>query len=275
MTLEEGPARLRPSHTRIVGHRRPVAAARLPRRVPELRRAGRVPLGGVAVRGLQLLPSTVVRAGDALRKIGESAELFDDYSPLQLGAAGKYQGAPFTLVGRLQYRYAEGTWNEWHALFESGAGRAEIGLAVGRQRPLRLRLRRAAADAAAAARAAAAGRAAHRQRPELDRRLGRRRQADRRPGRAAEAAEPRARLRRRRPALEPRRGRHPRLHRPGAAGLVGRPLGRARRPGADRPARRRARRRSPAAACTARTAARRSRSSWRRRSRSSARNASR
>jgi len=64
--------------------------------------------------------STVVRAGDQLRKIGESAEVFDDHSPLQLGAAGKYQGAPFTLIGRLQYQYAEGTWNEWHALFESG-----------------------------------------------------------------------------------------------------------------------------------------------------------
>ena len=64
--------------------------------------------------------STVVREGEALRKIGESAELFDDHSPLQLGAAGKHQGAAFTLVGRLQYRYAEGTWNEWHALFDSG-----------------------------------------------------------------------------------------------------------------------------------------------------------
>ncbi|HJV97242.1 MAG TPA: DUF4178 domain-containing protein, partial [Albitalea sp.] len=64
--------------------------------------------------------STVVREGDALRKVGISAELFDDHSPLQLGAAGTYQGAAFTLVGRLQYRYSEGTWNEWHALFDSG-----------------------------------------------------------------------------------------------------------------------------------------------------------
>jgi hypothetical protein len=64
--------------------------------------------------------STVVRDGDALRKVGESADLFDDHSPLQLGAAGRYQGAAFTLVGRLQYRYSEGTWNEWHALFDSG-----------------------------------------------------------------------------------------------------------------------------------------------------------
>ena len=66
--------------------------------------------------------STVVREGDALRKTGESAELFDDHSPLQLGAAGKAQGAAFTLVGRLQYRYQDGTWNEWHALFDTGRG---------------------------------------------------------------------------------------------------------------------------------------------------------
>ena len=63
--------------------------------------------------------STVVRDGDALRKVGESAELFDDHSPLQLGAGGRYQDAAFTLVGRLQYRYGEGSWNEWHALFDS------------------------------------------------------------------------------------------------------------------------------------------------------------
>ena len=63
--------------------------------------------------------STLLREGDALRRIGVSAELFDDHSPLQLGASGRHQGLPFTLVGRLQYRYAEGSWNEWHALFES------------------------------------------------------------------------------------------------------------------------------------------------------------
>ncbi len=71
--------------------------------------------------------STVVRAGDELRKIGESAELFDDHTPLQLGVAGTCQGAPFILVGRLQYRYTEGTWNEWHALFYSGEGAQKSG----------------------------------------------------------------------------------------------------------------------------------------------------
>ena len=64
--------------------------------------------------------STLVRDGEALRRIGVSAELFDDHSPLQLGASGTRQGLAFTLVGRLQYRYDGGTWNEWHALFDNG-----------------------------------------------------------------------------------------------------------------------------------------------------------
>ncbi|WP_374593782.1 DUF4178 domain-containing protein [Aquabacterium sp.] len=64
--------------------------------------------------------STLLREGEALRRIGQAAELFDDHSPLQLGAQGKLQGAAFTLVGRIQMRYADGAWNEWHALFDSG-----------------------------------------------------------------------------------------------------------------------------------------------------------
>jgi hypothetical protein len=78
----------------------------------------RSPASAFAVCGF--CRSTIVRDGEALRRIGQSAELFDDHTPLLLGASGRYQGAPFTLVGRLQYRYAEGTWNEWHALFVNG-----------------------------------------------------------------------------------------------------------------------------------------------------------
>jgi hypothetical protein len=64
--------------------------------------------------------STLARDGDTLRRTGASAELFDDHSPLQLGVDGLLQGERFTLVGRLQLAYAGGTWNEWHALFDSG-----------------------------------------------------------------------------------------------------------------------------------------------------------
>ena len=64
--------------------------------------------------------STLVRDGESLRKIGTSAEIFDDFSPLALGASGTFQGASFMLVGRLQFGTADGPWSEWHALFDSG-----------------------------------------------------------------------------------------------------------------------------------------------------------
>ena len=64
--------------------------------------------------------STVVRNGDVLSRIGKMGELFDDHSPLQLFATGQYQKRNFTLIGRLQYKTAEGTWAEWNALFDDG-----------------------------------------------------------------------------------------------------------------------------------------------------------
>lgn len=64
--------------------------------------------------------STVVRSGETLARIGKMAELFDDHSPLQLQASGTWKAQAFTLVGRLQYKYAEGTWTEWHAVRADG-----------------------------------------------------------------------------------------------------------------------------------------------------------
>ena len=65
--------------------------------------------------------STVVRDGDTLKRIGKMAELFDDHSPLQLQTSGSWRGQAFTLVGRLQYKYGEGSWTEWYALFTDGS----------------------------------------------------------------------------------------------------------------------------------------------------------
>ncbi|RZL64990.1 MAG: DUF4178 domain-containing protein [Variovorax sp.] len=62
--------------------------------------------------------STVVRNGDTLSRTGSMAELFDDFSPLQLFAAGRIQDKPFTLVGRLQYSYPGGRWTEWVAALD-------------------------------------------------------------------------------------------------------------------------------------------------------------
>lgn len=64
--------------------------------------------------------STVVRQGEVLSRIGKMAELFDDHSPLQLFATGQFNKRNFTLIGRLQYKTAEGSWAEWNALFDDG-----------------------------------------------------------------------------------------------------------------------------------------------------------
>jgi ribosomal protein S27E len=64
--------------------------------------------------------STVVRDGETLARIGKMSELFDDHSLLQLQASGTWNGQAFTLVGRLQYKYPEGTWTEWNALLADG-----------------------------------------------------------------------------------------------------------------------------------------------------------
>lgn len=64
--------------------------------------------------------STLARDGETLRRIGRVAELFDDHSTLQLGAAGRHEGQAFTLVGRLQMAYGEGRWNEWALLWDDG-----------------------------------------------------------------------------------------------------------------------------------------------------------
>ena len=68
--------------------------------------------------------STLVRDGEALRRIGVAGELFDDHSPLQLGASGRHQGVAFSVVGRVQYGYPDGRWTEWHLLFDGEAGKS-------------------------------------------------------------------------------------------------------------------------------------------------------
>jgi ribosomal protein L37AE/L43A len=65
--------------------------------------------------------STVVREGETLSRVGRMAELFEDHSPLQLLATGRWRDKGFTLVGRLQYRGPSGAWAEWNAVFEDGS----------------------------------------------------------------------------------------------------------------------------------------------------------
>ena len=65
--------------------------------------------------------STVVRNGEVLSRLGKMAEVFNDHSLLQLQASGIYQNQSFTLLGRLQYQYGEGSWTEWHAVLQDGS----------------------------------------------------------------------------------------------------------------------------------------------------------
>ena len=70
--------------------------------------------------------STVVRSGEVLSRVGRMAELFEDHSPLQLFATGKWQNTTFTLIGRMQFRGEEGGWAEWNAFLDDGS-RATLG----------------------------------------------------------------------------------------------------------------------------------------------------
>lgn len=63
--------------------------------------------------------TTVVRDGESLKSLGKLSALFEDYSPLQLGVTGHFQRQPFTVVGRLQYAWKEGMWNEWYCWFDN------------------------------------------------------------------------------------------------------------------------------------------------------------
>lgn len=68
--------------------------------------------------------SVVVRSGDALTRVGEVAEVFDDHSPLQMGASGRLnvngREEPFTLIGRVQLEGDAGRWTEWTAMLPDG-----------------------------------------------------------------------------------------------------------------------------------------------------------
>lgn len=62
--------------------------------------------------------STLVRHDQNLEDIGKMAALVEDRSPLQLGTEGSYKGVHFALIGRIQIKYEQGIWNEWHLLFD-------------------------------------------------------------------------------------------------------------------------------------------------------------
>lgn len=64
--------------------------------------------------------SLALRKDLDLEKLGVSAQLQPDGTPLQLGTRGFYREAPFEAVGRMQLQTPHGFWNEWFLMFEDG-----------------------------------------------------------------------------------------------------------------------------------------------------------
>ncbi len=61
--------------------------------------------------------STVAKQGDVLEDLGKKSQVLEDYSPVQIGSSGTFEGLGFTVIGRIQVKYEDGFWNEWHLFF--------------------------------------------------------------------------------------------------------------------------------------------------------------
>lgn len=75
--------------------------------------------GGSIVAICEFCRSTLLRKGADLENLGKMAELAEDTSLVRLGTEGRYQGVHFAVIGRIQLRYGQGIWNEWHLLYDS------------------------------------------------------------------------------------------------------------------------------------------------------------
>jgi hypothetical protein len=64
--------------------------------------------------------SVVRNTGIDLERFGKLSAVREDDTPFAIGTTGVYERRPFTLVGRLQIRHLDGTWNEWAVAFDDG-----------------------------------------------------------------------------------------------------------------------------------------------------------
>jgi hypothetical protein len=75
-------------------------------------------IGSSLVKVCEFCRSVVARGDRNIEDLGKVAALADTNSALELGLTGKFQGQPFTLTGRAQFRHsAGGVWDEWYASF--------------------------------------------------------------------------------------------------------------------------------------------------------------
>jgi hypothetical protein len=64
--------------------------------------------------------ATLIRRDLDVEQVGTMAALLEDASPIQLTAEGDWRGTHFAVVGRLQVRWTDGSWNEWYCVFDDG-----------------------------------------------------------------------------------------------------------------------------------------------------------
>ncbi|EJU09241.1 transmembrane protein [Sphingomonas sp. LH128] len=64
--------------------------------------------------------SLLLRDGVEVQDIGKVAVLSPDVSPIQLGTSLRVEGLVLTVVGRVRWGWADGSWNEW--LLDGGDG---------------------------------------------------------------------------------------------------------------------------------------------------------
>lgn len=62
--------------------------------------------------------ATVLKDAGAVKDLGKMSSVLEDFTRIQIGTAGTLGGRNFTVVGRIQLRYAAGMWNEWFLLFD-------------------------------------------------------------------------------------------------------------------------------------------------------------
>ena len=62
--------------------------------------------------------ASIIKEGDEVKDVGKLSSVLEDYSPIQIGTAGTFGSLGFTVIGRIQLRYAKGMWNEWYLLFD-------------------------------------------------------------------------------------------------------------------------------------------------------------
>jgi Domain of unknown function (DUF4178) len=65
--------------------------------------------------------SLILRKDQDLERVGEAAVLPFDVSPVQIMTTGRWNGMGFTVLGRIRWGWAEGSWNEWAVVFDDGS----------------------------------------------------------------------------------------------------------------------------------------------------------